>query len=122
MNSRLTEVRVPSRFCFDFVADAFELSLAHRCEILTLGSGSRLFVEVNRDTELAPQPFSARPSKRDAVIHRHSGDRDERDHIGRSHPRVLAGVLVQVYQIGGLLSSGDGGVYNTIRRRNKCDY
>src|SRR5437867_1010826 len=84
MNSRLAEVRPACFVGRDLVADTFELTLADGCQVLAFRSGRGFLVKVNRNTELAPQAFAARARQCDAIIHRHSRDGHEWNHVGRS--------------------------------------
>src|SRR5207247_2662743 len=96
MDSRFTKVG-PARFIgSNLGADAFKLSLAHGREVLTLRFSRGFLIEVDRDSKLAPHALAARPGQRDAFIHGHSRDWHERNDVGGSHTRVLAGVLVQI--------------------------
>ena len=58
---------------------------------------------------------------RDAILQRDTFDRDERDHVGRAHARMRAGMLGEVNQLGGLADAADGSLGNVRRIADQGD-
>src|SRR4051812_17626639 len=81
------------------VANALELTAANVGEILAIGTRRRALVEEDRNLELTADARGEGPGKSDAILHRRALERNERNDVGGAHPRVLAAVLRQVYEV-----------------------
>src|SRR5258706_13523160 len=120
MDPRLTEVR-PSGFVVGYVvAYAFKLTLANGSQILSLRSCGSFLIKVDRDTKLARHTLPASSRERDALVHSDSGNRDEGNHVGRAHARMLAGMCVEVDQLSGFFSRGHCGIHHALARPDEC--
>ena len=91
-------------------------------EILALRAGRRSFIQVDRDAK-TPGDLSAHVFRhRHAVFDRDAVDRNERNHIGSTHPRVCAFVLREVDQLGGPADAANGGFLNRFAVANQRDH
>src|SRR5262249_33123534 len=122
VNTRLAEIRVTCFARGDLVSNSLELPFAHRSKVLAFRSRRCLFVEINRYAEFAPQPLAAVASQDNTILHRNTGNRYERNHIRRTHSRMLACMFVQLDQSRSSLRARDRRANNSIGRSDKRDH
>ena len=106
----------------DPLAQPLELALPDVGEALARRPRGGVGVEEDGDLELLPDPRAEPLRVPDAVLHRAVLERDERDHVRRAHPRVLALVLREVEQARGRRRHAerrlDGGVRRPYERHD----
>jgi hypothetical protein len=59
-----------------------------------------MLVQVDRDPQLLTDPSTDRAGDLHAIVHSHTGDRDEGAHVGRPEARVRPFVPAHVYDLG----------------------
>jgi hypothetical protein len=108
MHSGLAEVWPAIRARGYFIAYAFELAFAQIGQVLSLWASGRPLVQVDWDTQLAPEPLAAFARQLNAIFHGDAQYGHEWDHIGCPHSWMLAAMLIEVNQFGCLSGSPDG--------------
>src|SRR5437868_777209 len=96
MNARLSIIGKPRGVAGDVVANAFELAFTHRRKVFSFEPCSRLLVQINGNTELAPHPLTTLACQRDALFHRDPRYRNEWDNVDGPHPGMFAAVVIEV--------------------------
>ena len=91
-------------------------------QVLALGAGGGFLVQVDRDAQLAAHAAPQAAGDLHAVRHAHARDGHERHHVGGADAGVLAGVLVQVDQLGGFGDGAEGGFFHGCRRPDEGDH
>src|SRR5438309_6439035 len=104
MNLLGAKVRFLRRIFADLVLEAFKLALSDICEIPSLRNRSRLLVEENRHVKFLSEFLPESTGWRNALLHRHTGQWDERDNINCAHSWMLSLVMSQVDELDRLLA------------------
>jgi hypothetical protein len=101
------------------VAKPLELAAADVGQVLAIGSRRGALVEEYRNLELASDAFAERASKDDAVFHRRSLEGNERNDVGRTHARMLAGVMIEIDALARDANTRERGVDRALDRNDE---
>ena len=99
------EIRVALGVDTHFFFQRFILAAADVLQVLALRAGGGLFIQVDRDVQLGADPLAQPAGDQHAFRHADVPDGDKWHDVCGADAGVLAGVLVQVDQLGGF---GDG--------------
>ena len=108
------EVRFPFRL-LDLCFHTLKLTFADRRQVLSVWSRSRLLIQENRYSIESGHLLAHFFGERNRLIHRTPSDRDKRNDIDRSHPRMLPGVFREVYQFHRLSDGFEQSVLQSFR-------
>ncbi len=103
-----TEIRPALGMGFDLGLKSLVLPAADVLEVGAFGTCCRRFIQIDRDIELAAHALPHPPGDGDAFLHCRFRERDEGTDVRRADARMLAGVLVQVDQLGRGLDGAEG--------------
>ena len=99
-----------------------ESAAADVFQIHAIGPPGGCFVEIDRNAELTPDPLPGGDSQRNAFLQAHPPHRDERHDVGRSDPRMDAGLLRHVDAERSLGDGADGRLSDEFRRAGEGDH
>jgi len=103
------------------VPNALELTAANIGQVLTIGTGRGALVQKDWNLELLAHALAERSGEDDAILHRRALERNERDDVRRAHPRMLAGVVIQVDVLPRRFDSGERRVHRVLDGNDKSD-
>src|SRR5947209_17097074 len=96
MNLVGTEIGFARRILSQLLSQPLELAPAHIGQILARGRCCRSLVQVYRNLQLASDALTELTRECDAIFHRRALERNERDDVGGTDPRVFAAVLTEI--------------------------
>src|SRR3989304_4501149 len=110
------------RVRLDLLSEALELPLPDVRQRPSLRPRRSLLIEVHGDLQLPRDALADRAGNRDAFLHRDPRYGDERAHVERADPRMLAPVDREVDQRDGLLGAAERGLCDRLPVPDERDH